>query len=510
MHSNAHQAWALAQLGRWRRAPSGQLRTKRPPDDSPSAQTTAATEPRRRADRRRRHLRHRRRLPPAGTSSPARPTRSSRRATRSAAPGTCSATRASARTPTCTRSATRSSRGRGDKAIADGDAILDYVRETAERERHRPPHPLRPPGARAPRGRATRRAGPSRSSAPTPASRAIDRRLAVLRQRLLPLRRGLHAPTSRASSASPAQVVHPQHWPEDLDYAGKRVVVIGSGATAVTLVPAMAGDGRARDDAAALAELRPAAARRRTRRQLAARAARRGARLRDHAPQERPAARRAVYALSPALPERRAPAHPRASTPAAARAATRRRHALQPAATTRGTSGCARSPTATCSSALRKGERVGRHRPRSRRFTETRHPARVRPASSRPTSSSPRPGLNLLAFGGIELDGRRRARSRCPNTLAYKGDDAQRRPELRLRDRLHELVLDAEGRPRLRAPLPRCSATWTPPATTPAVPESPTPRCETPAAARLPGRLRPARARPLPAPGRRRRRGSCR
>ena len=36
-------------------------------------------------------------------------------------------------------------------------------------------------------------------------------------------------------------IVHPQHWPEDLDYAGKRVVVIGSGATAVTLLPAMAG-----------------------------------------------------------------------------------------------------------------------------------------------------------------------------------------------------------------------------------------------------------------------------
>ncbi|MEV5752408.1 NAD(P)/FAD-dependent oxidoreductase [Actinoallomurus sp. NPDC052308] len=35
-------------------------------------------------------------------------------------------------------------------------------------------------------------------------------------------------------------VVHPQHWPEDLDYTGKKVVVIGSGATAVTLVPAMA------------------------------------------------------------------------------------------------------------------------------------------------------------------------------------------------------------------------------------------------------------------------------
>jgi cation diffusion facilitator CzcD-associated flavoprotein CzcO len=35
-------------------------------------------------------------------------------------------------------------------------------------------------------------------------------------------------------------VVHPQHWPEDLDCAGKGVVVIGSGATAVTLVPALA------------------------------------------------------------------------------------------------------------------------------------------------------------------------------------------------------------------------------------------------------------------------------
>ena len=38
-------------------------------------------------------------------------------------------------------------------------------------------------------------------------------------------------------------VVHPQFWPEDLDYRGKRVVVIGSGATAMTLVPAMAENG---------------------------------------------------------------------------------------------------------------------------------------------------------------------------------------------------------------------------------------------------------------------------
>jgi monooxygenase len=38
------------------------------------------------------------------------------------------------------------------------------------------------------------------------------------------------------------QVIHPQLWPENLDYAGKKVVVIGSGATAVTLIPSMAKD----------------------------------------------------------------------------------------------------------------------------------------------------------------------------------------------------------------------------------------------------------------------------
>lgn len=38
------------------------------------------------------------------------------------------------------------------------------------------------------------------------------------------------------------QIIHPQHWPDNLDYRDKRVVVIGSGATAVTLVPSMADD----------------------------------------------------------------------------------------------------------------------------------------------------------------------------------------------------------------------------------------------------------------------------
>jgi cation diffusion facilitator CzcD-associated flavoprotein CzcO len=49
-----------------------------------------------------------------------------------------------------------------------------------------------------------------------------------------------HTPEFSGSDRFRGRVVHPQHWPADLDYAGKRVVIIGSGATAVTLVPAMA------------------------------------------------------------------------------------------------------------------------------------------------------------------------------------------------------------------------------------------------------------------------------
>lgn len=49
-----------------------------------------------------------------------------------------------------------------------------------------------------------------------------------------------HAPEFAGSDDFRGRIVHPQFWPDDLDYAGKKVVVIGSGATAVTLVPEMA------------------------------------------------------------------------------------------------------------------------------------------------------------------------------------------------------------------------------------------------------------------------------
>ena len=49
-----------------------------------------------------------------------------------------------------------------------------------------------------------------------------------------------HRPTWEGEAEFKGQIIHPQFWPETLDYTSKRVVVIGSGATAVTLVPAMA------------------------------------------------------------------------------------------------------------------------------------------------------------------------------------------------------------------------------------------------------------------------------
>ena len=48
-----------------------------------------------------------------------------------------------------------------------------------------------------------------------------------------------YSPEFKGADRFAGRIIHPQHWPEDLDYSGKRVVVIGSGATAVTLVPAM-------------------------------------------------------------------------------------------------------------------------------------------------------------------------------------------------------------------------------------------------------------------------------
>ncbi|MDT7550679.1 MAG: monooxygenase, partial [Actinomycetota bacterium] len=49
-----------------------------------------------------------------------------------------------------------------------------------------------------------------------------------------------YTPAFEGTDRFAGQIVHPQHWPEDLDYSGKKVVVIGSGATAMSLIPSLA------------------------------------------------------------------------------------------------------------------------------------------------------------------------------------------------------------------------------------------------------------------------------
>ena len=126
------------------------------------------------------------------------------------------------------------------KSIADGSSILDYVRETAsdhDVERHiRFGHRV----VRAEWSSADARWTVRRRRARTPARRS------QLTCGFLFMCTGYYrydegyTPQFAGSESFAGQIVHPQHWSEDVEYAGKRVVVIGSGATAVTLVPALA------------------------------------------------------------------------------------------------------------------------------------------------------------------------------------------------------------------------------------------------------------------------------
>ena len=69
-------------------------------------------------------------------------------------------------------------------------------------------------------------------------------------------------------------------------------------------------------------------------------------------------------------------------------------------------------------------------------------------------------GLNLLAIGGMRTRGRR-ARGGPVKDGVLQGHDAVGRAELRVDDRLHERVVDAEGRPGRRVRVPAARSTWT-------------------------------------------------
>jgi len=125
------------------------------------------------------------------------------------------------------------------KTIADGPAILSYVRETASMygidRRIRFHH------------RVVRAEWSSEDAQWTvEAERGDTGETVALTCSFLFVCAGYYrydagyTPEFEGTERFTGRIVHPQQWPEDVDYAGKRVVVIGSGATAVTLVPAMA------------------------------------------------------------------------------------------------------------------------------------------------------------------------------------------------------------------------------------------------------------------------------
>ena len=127
----------------------------------------------------------------------------------------------------------------GEKAIADGAAIRDYVEATA-----------REFGIDARIRFGHRVAGASWSSAEARWTVAVEAGgvARTISCSFLFLCSGYYdyaggyRPEWPGEAAYGGRIVHPQHWPEDLDHAGKRIIVIGSGATAVTLVPALAQD----------------------------------------------------------------------------------------------------------------------------------------------------------------------------------------------------------------------------------------------------------------------------
>ncbi|KQQ97314.1 NAD(P)/FAD-dependent oxidoreductase [Massilia sp. Leaf139] len=125
------------------------------------------------------------------------------------------------------------------KAIADGPDIRAYIEDTARShgiERHiRFNHKV------------VRASWSSADALWTiEAETGDERTLRTVRTRFLHMCSGYYSydhayrPRFEGEDAFAGRIVQPQFWPQDLDYAGKRVVVIGSGATAVTLVPAMA------------------------------------------------------------------------------------------------------------------------------------------------------------------------------------------------------------------------------------------------------------------------------
>ncbi|HEV2863937.1 MAG TPA: NAD(P)/FAD-dependent oxidoreductase [Pyrinomonadaceae bacterium] len=126
---------------------------------------------------------------------------------------------------------------RDAKAIADGPAILNYIRETAAE--HGVDRMIR-------YGHRVKRASWSSADAAWTVEAETEAGVVRLTCNFLYTCTGYYdyekgyTPDWEGVERFRGPVIHPQKWPEGLDYEGKRVLVIGSGATAVTLVTAMA------------------------------------------------------------------------------------------------------------------------------------------------------------------------------------------------------------------------------------------------------------------------------
>jgi monooxygenase len=128
---------------------------------------------------------------------------------------------------------------RSDIAIADADSILAYLRETAAEygiDRH---IRYRTKAVAASWSSADRRWTVSLENTETGEQDTITCRWLLAAAGYYRYDEG-YTPQFAGRDKFRGPIVHPQHWPADLDYDGKRVVVIGSGATAVTLIPALA------------------------------------------------------------------------------------------------------------------------------------------------------------------------------------------------------------------------------------------------------------------------------
>jgi monooxygenase len=128
---------------------------------------------------------------------------------------------------------------REDKSIAEGSSILDYIRLTAREhgveQRIRFDHRV----VRAEWSTADARWTIEATRGDTGETVRLSASFLFTCSGYYRYDEGF-TPDFEGTERFAGQIVHPQHWSEDVDYAGKRVVVIGSGATAVTLVPAMA------------------------------------------------------------------------------------------------------------------------------------------------------------------------------------------------------------------------------------------------------------------------------